>query len=155
MTYMHPRPPTRAERPSFLVQRRGVRMPASVVEELLRLSERESEGRLSGVEGSYFGSTYFTWRLGRVRGVFAGRTGLESSESLMKRISSSPLLRTRMVRAARLEAERRVEAASGGGVWAPVTARMETAGRAEGERVVFEVSVELECVSVAGPGGAG
>ena len=169
---MKPRPPVRAMLPSLILERRLRRVPPAAVARLARLAERQSEGRLDRSTSTciYFGSTYFTFPLARVRGAFAGRrVRAMSVAELARTLEAHPLLRLRLVRIAREEAERRIagvaapaergarrtEARDAGRSversWAPGTARVTAEVSEEAEAVVIEVGVEVPC----GPSGTG
>ena len=156
--------------PSLIVESRYPRIPPSAVARLAELAERQSEGRFerSSSARTYFGATYFTFSLGRVRAAFAGRQVREMGVAdLARTLGAQPLLRLRLLRLAREEAERRF---AGGGprcrpskggaetdgpdaaaprvgteAMAPGTARMTSVVSSEDEAVVFEVGVEIPC----------
>jgi len=157
--------------PSLILERRLSRIPPAAVTRLARLAERQSEGRVDRTSSTcvYFGSTYFTFPLARVRDAFAGRRvrGMSVGE-LARTLGAHPLLRLWLVRIAREEAERRIAAggtAAGRGArrgetgdaargaersLAPGTARVTAEVSQEPDAVVIEVGVEVPC----GPGGA-
>ncbi|MBN1773215.1 MAG: hypothetical protein JXB32_18275 [Deltaproteobacteria bacterium] len=167
---MKPPQPMRAMLPSLVLERRLRRIPPSAVQRLAALAERQSEGRLDRSTSSttYFGSTYFTFPLERVRSAFAGRAVRQmGSAELARTLEAHPLLRLRLMRLAREEAERRLgEPGSGHGRAredagcvrgydvVPGTARVTSTISQDGGAVVIEVGLELPCV-VGERGGRG
>ncbi|NMC69485.1 MAG: hypothetical protein GYA57_05365 [Myxococcales bacterium] len=157
--------PVRAILPSLVLERRLRRIPPSSARRLAALAERQSEGRMdrSTHPATYFGSTYFTFPLERVRSAFAGREVRQmGSAELARTLEAHPLLRLWLVRLAREEAERRLaggpgcsgegrareEAAVGSGCGvAPGTARVSSAVTEDGRSVVVEVGLELPCAT--------
>jgi|GEM_PF-2151456 len=151
--------------PSLVLERRLRRIPPSSVRRLVALAERQSEGRLdrSARPSTYFGSTYFTFSLDRVRSAFAGREARQmGSTELARTLEAHPLLRLWLVRLAREEAERRLtvepgsregdpssdEAAGEAGCpVAPGTARVSATVREDEGAVVVEVGLELPCTA--------
>jgi hypothetical protein len=108
--------PVRAILPSLVLERRLRRIPPSSARRLAALAERQSEGRMdrSARPATYFGSTYFTFPLDRVRAAFAGREVRQmGSAELARTLEAHPLLRLWLVRLAREEAERRLTAGPG------------------------------------------
>lgn len=158
---MKPLQPVRAMLPSLVLERRLRRIPPSAVRRLAALAERQSEGRVdrSMRPATYFGSTYFIFSVERVRSAFAGREVRRmGSAELARTLEAHPLLRLRLVRLAREEAERRlgISAAAGGrsrGEDAagpgldvvPGTARVTSTVTQDGGAVVFEVGLEVPC----------
>jgi len=167
---MKPRPPVRAMLPSLILERRLSRIPPAAVTRLAQLAERQSEGRVdrSSTTCVYFGSTYFTFPLAEVRGAFAGRNVRRMSVGeLARTLGTHPLLRLRLVRIAREEAERRIASRapstargarrteSGDAArsversLAPGTARVTAEVSEEPDAVVIEVGLEVPCVPCA------
>ena len=158
---MKPLQPVRALLPSLMLERRLRRIPPSAVQRLAALADRQSEGRVdrSARPATYFGSTYFTFPLERVRAAFAGRSVRQmGSEELARTLEAHPLLRLRLMRLAREEAERRLSrpepargrAPDGEPVpeahdAAPGTARVTSTISENGQAVVIEVGLELPC----------
>lgn len=155
---MKPRQPIRALLPSLMLERRLRRIPPSAVQRLTALAERQSEGRVdpSARPATYFGSTYFTFPLERVRSAFAGRSVRQmGAEELARTLEAHPLLRLRLMRLAREEAERRLadptglaEPSAGTSHDAvPGTARVTSTISQDGRAVVIEVGLELPCAA--------
>jgi hypothetical protein len=161
----------------MILETRFPRIPPSAVARLAALAERQSEGRFerSSARRTYFGSTYFTFPLGRVRAAFAGRRVREmGAADLARTLGNQPLLRLRLLRLAREEAERRIagdggRGRSGAGAAAPTraagtrggaddvapgTARITSVVSSDSEAVVFEIGVEIPCVPAGSGGGA-
>jgi hypothetical protein len=153
---MRLRPPVRAVRPSLQVERRLSRIPPAAVDRLLRLAERQSEGALdrSRSPARYCGSTYFTFPLPLVQATFAGAAvGRMTADELGRKLADHPLLRLRMLRFAREEAERRIEAGDGRGRGlVPETASVASVISPREEEVVIEVAMEIDCLA-CGDGG--
>jgi hypothetical protein len=160
---MRLRPPVRALLPSLVVERRLRRVPPAAVQRLAGLAERQSEGRLDRTGGTctYYGATYFTFPLVEVRAAFAGRTvRTMSAGELARTLAAHPLLRLRLLRIAREDAERRIAAggerrgggAEGGPAYAglaPGTARVTSSVTTERDAVLIEVGLEVPCPSGA------
>jgi len=170
---MRLRPPVRAILPSLVLERRLRRIPPSAVQRLAGLAERQSEGCLdrSGAACTYYGATYFTFPLAEVRAAFAGRTVRNmSAGELARTLGAHPLLRLRLLRIAREEAERRIAANAGsadGGrrdegssagpgraALAPGTARVTSSVTTERDAVLIEVGLEVPCPACAAARGA-
>ncbi|MBI5489972.1 MAG: hypothetical protein HY905_21740 [Deltaproteobacteria bacterium] len=145
----------------MILESRLPRIPPSAVMRLAGLAERQSEGRFdrSASRRTYFGATYFTVPLPRVRAAFAGQRVREmGAGELARTLGAHPLLRLRLLRMAREEAERRIAKAGGGErrgeeLMAPGTARITSVVSSEGDAVVFEVGVEIPCAACGGRGG--
>jgi hypothetical protein len=147
--------------PSLMLERRLSRIPPSAVQRLTALAERQSEGRIdrSVRPATYFGSTYFTFPLARVRSTFAGRMVRQmGTEELARTLEVHPLLRLRLMRLAREEAERRLAGRGAPRSRAgdddpgcatrdvtPGTARVTSTISQDGRAVVIEVGLELPC----------
>ena len=149
--------------PSLMLERRLRRIPPSAVQRLAALAERQSEGRIdrSAHPATYFGATYFTFPLERVRSAFAGRSVRQmGSAELARTLEAHPLLRLRLMRLAREEAERRLagpesargrppdgEAVRESQDATPGTARVTSTISQDGGAVVIEVGLELPCAA--------
>ncbi|MBI5499340.1 MAG: hypothetical protein HY907_03790 [Deltaproteobacteria bacterium] len=158
---MRLRPLVRATLPSLILESRLPRIPPSAVTRLAALAERQSEGRFDGSSRrrTYFGATYFTFPLQRVRAAFAGQLVREmGARELSRALGGHPLLRLRLLRMAREEAERRIAGVGAGkrrgeGAMAPGTARITSVVSSEDDAVVFEVGVEIPCAAFGGRDG--
>jgi hypothetical protein len=152
------RPPVRATLPSLVLESRLRRIPPSAVSRLAALAERQSEGRFerTPTARTYFGATYFCFPLSAVRAAFAGRTVREMSlGDLAGALADHPLLRLRLLRIAREEAERRIAGGAAprgtdGATMAPGTARFTSAVTTDERAVMIEVGVEVPCAACRG-----
>jgi hypothetical protein len=139
----------RLARPNWERARRLRSVSPGAIDRLLAGAERQSEGRVDGRTGAtaYFGTTWFGFRLEVVRGAFCGREAQRlTGEDLARWCRDHPLLRLRLLREAREEAERRISAAGG---LIPAGSRGEVTVSERGGGVEVEVSLEVRCLPVA------
>lgn len=150
MPYMRPRPPVRLAQPTWERTRRHRSVSPSAIDRLLAGAERQSEGRVDarGSSTAYFGTTWFGLGLETVRRSFCGAEARRlTAEDLARWCRDHPLLRLRLLREAREEAERRISAAGG---LVPAGSKAEVTVSASGGGVEIEVSLEVECLPAVG-----
>jgi len=129
------KPPVRVRPGALLRTRRGDALGPRAEEELFRLAEVLTEGRLEG--GAFFGSTLITIDLERVAPQLRGEDGARERERLLAVASGSVRVRLRAMRLACADVGRRYPDRRLG------TATTETRFRLDGTKLFVDVDLEV------------
>lgn len=131
------KPPVRVRPGALLRARDGFALGARAEEELFRVAEVLTEGRMTDDGRAFFGSTLVTIDLARVAPLFAGEHAAAQRERLVKAAEGSVRVRLRAMRIACADVARRHPDRRFG------TATVETRVRLEGERLLLDVDLEV------------
>jgi hypothetical protein len=138
------KPPVRVRSGAILRARDGYALGPRAEEEVFRLADVMSEGRLDGA--AFYGSTLLTIDLERVAPELRGPTGEGERLRLLEAAAGSVRVRLRAMRVAFADVARRYPDRDLG------TATVETSMRLEGTRLLIDVDLEVP-VSVSSRAG--